>query len=66
MRTYNGGHAAVGTQLCPYSTSRAERAAILAREAEVRKWRKQLPRKRTPEYAKHGPVTVIDMSGVPC
>lgn len=56
IQTANGGHAAVGTELCPFSTSREERGLILAREERVEAWRKSLPRKKKPAHEKAGPV----------
>ena len=62
IRTGNGGHAAVGTELCSFNTTRAERAAILEREERVAAWRKTLPRKRRPSHEKAGPVTWIQLA----
>lgn len=59
MRTSNGGRAAVGTELCKITTTRAEREAIEAREARVKEWRRSLPKRRKPEHEKAGPVTWI-------
>lgn len=61
MRTANGGRAAVGTELDYSNTTRAERAAILEREASVKAWRKTLPKRRKPEHEKAGPVTWISL-----
>lgn len=59
MRTQNGGHAAVGTQLCLHSTTREERACILAREARLKEQRSKLPRRRKPEHERPGPVAWV-------
>jgi hypothetical protein len=59
IRTGNGGHAAVGTELCPFSTTRQERAAILEREERVAAWRKTLPKRKRPEHTKPGPVSWV-------
>lgn len=64
MRTANGGRAAVGLELCPYTTTRDERAAIKEREAELRKWRRSLPKRKPRADQLPGPVTIIDMRGV--
>jgi len=58
--TGNGGFAAVGTELDPVTTTREERLAILAREERLREQRKAWRvRRKTPEYMKPGPVTLI-------
>lgn len=59
MRTSNGGRAAVGTELDYHSTTAAERAAILEREAQLRAWRKTLPKRKRPAHEKPGPITWI-------
>lgn len=59
MKTANGGHAAVGTELCRYSTTKEERAFILEREARLKEQRRSLPRKRKPEHEKPGPLTWV-------
>lgn len=64
MRTFNGGRAAVGTQLCTRSTTAAEREYILLREQIAKEFRKGLPRRKRPEHEKPGPITIIDMRGV--
>lgn len=64
LKTANGGFAAVGSELDYTNTTRAERAAILDREARSAARRKALPRKRKPDYMKPGPVLHIDMRGV--
>jgi len=61
VRTSNGGRAAVGTELCTYSTTRAERQGILAREATIKAERAARPRKKRPEHTKPGPVTFIQL-----
>jgi hypothetical protein len=62
IRTHNSGHVAVGTELDFETTTAAERAAILEREARLKQWRKSLPRRRKPMHEKPGPVTWITMS----
>lgn len=62
IRTANGGHVAVGTELCLKSTTAAERAAILDREERVRAWRKTLPRRKKPEHTKPGPISIISFA----
>lgn len=52
----------MGTELCPHSTTHAQRQGILAREALLKEWRKSLPRKKKPDYMKPGPVTHIQLS----
>lgn len=59
IRTSNGGHVAVGDELCPFNTTAAERAAILDRESRVKAWRRSLPKRKRPEHEKPGPVTWI-------
>lgn len=61
IQTHNGGHVAVGTELCVHSTTREERQLILEREAKVAVWRKSLPRKRKPAHEKAGPITWIQL-----
>lgn len=61
MLTANGGRAAVGTELCPYSTTREEREAILKREAALREWRASLPKRKVPAHELPGPVTIIQL-----
>jgi len=56
IQTHNGGHVAVGTELCVFSTTREERQRVLEREARVAVWRKSLPRKKKPAHEKAGPV----------
>lgn len=56
VQTHNGGHAAVGTELCKYSTSQEERALILEREARVAAWRKSLPKRKRPAHELPGPI----------
>lgn len=56
IMTARGGIAAVGTELCVYNTTAAERAAILEREERVRAWRRTLPRRKKPEYTKPSAV----------
>lgn len=62
IMTARGGIAAVGTDLCHYSTTAAERAAILEREERVRAWRRTLPRRKKPEYMKPGPISIISFT----
>lgn len=59
MRTSNGGRAAVGTALCPYSTTKEERAYILDREARLKEQRRGMPRRKKPEHEKPGPLTWV-------
>lgn len=61
VRTANGGIAANGNELCPYSTTKAERDGILAREARLKEWRAALPRKKRPAHEKPGPITHIQL-----
>lgn len=61
IATANGGRAAVGTELCTRSTTKEERAYILDREAKAKAYRKSLPRRRTPEHEKPGPITWIQL-----
>lgn len=61
MLTANGGRAAVGTELCPYSTTAAERAAIIEREARLKAWRATLPKRKVPQHELPGPVTIINL-----
>lgn len=61
MRTSNGGRAAVGTELDYSNTTRAERAAILEREASLKAWRKTLPKRRRPEHEKPGPIVWVQL-----
>lgn len=61
IATANGGRAAVGTELCRYSTTKEERAYILEREAKAKEYRRSLPRKRKPEHEKPGPLTWIQL-----
>lgn len=61
MQTVNGNRIAVGTELCPFSTNRAERAAILEREARVAAWRKTLPKRKRPAHEKPGPVSWVQL-----
>ena len=64
--TANGGRAAVGTELCYHSTTRAERNAILEREQRLKEWRRTLPKRKRPVHELPGPVTIIDMRFFPC
>lgn len=61
VRTHNGGHVAVGTDLCSYSTTQQERALIIEREQRVAVWRKSLPKRRKPAHEKAGPVSWISL-----
>lgn len=61
LRTHNGGHVAVGTELCSYSTTREERELIIAREERVAAWRKTLPRRKRPIWEEPGAVTWIQL-----
>ena len=51
----------MGTELCPYSTTREEREAILEREASLREWRASLPKRKVPAHELPGPVTIIQL-----
>lgn len=59
IRTNNGGHVAVGMDMDYASTTAAERAGILDREARLKEWRKTLPRRRKPAHEKAGPVSWV-------
>lgn len=61
IRTANGGRAACGLELDHENTTRAERLAILEREARLKEWRRSLPRKKKPESMRPGPVTIIQL-----
>lgn len=61
IQTSNGGHVAVGTELCSYNTTREERQLILEREARVEAWRKSLPRKKKPAHEKAGPLVWVQL-----
>lgn len=61
VRTNNGGHVAVGTELCLYSTTREERRLILEREQRVAEWRKSLPKRKQPEHEKPGPLVWVQL-----
>lgn len=59
ISTDNGGHAAVGTELCKYSTTHEERELILAREERVAAWRKSLPKRKRPAHELPGPISWV-------
>lgn len=61
IQTHNGGHVAVGTELCLYSTSLEERQLILEREQRVAAWRKSLPKRTKPEHEKPGPISWVEL-----
>ncbi len=61
IQTANGGHVAVGTELCSYNTTREERSLILEREERVAAWRKTLPKRKRPEHEKPGPVSWVQL-----
>lgn len=61
LQTHNGGHAAVGTELCSYNTTREEHQLILEREQRVAAWRKSLPKRKRPAHEKAGPVHWIQL-----
>jgi hypothetical protein len=54
--THNGGRAAVATEFDLHSTTRAERAAIMAQEEKARKYTRSLPKRRKPAHEKPGPI----------
>ncbi|BEQ12864.1 hypothetical protein Ep4_005 [Pseudomonas phage Ep4] len=59
LRTNNGGWASVGTEFDYSNTTRAERTAVLEREARLSAWRKTLPKRKKPAHEKAGPVAWI-------
>ena len=59
MKTANGGHAAVGTELCRYSTTKQERDSILRMEAAAKEYTRSLPKRRKPAHEKPGPITWV-------
>lgn len=61
IQTHNGGHVAVGTELCSYNTTMEERQLILEREQRVAEWRKSLPKRKRPVHEKAGPVSWIQL-----
>jgi len=63
IKTANGGRAAVGTELCRYSTTREQRAYILELEQKAAEVRRKLPKRRKPEHEKPGPVTWVQLQG---
>lgn len=61
IRTANGGRADVGTEFDMRSTTQAERNLIMDREAKVAAWRKTLPKRKTPEHEKPGPIIWVQL-----
>lgn len=61
IATSNGGRAAVGKEFDYTNTTRAERAAVLARETRLKEWRKSLPKRKRPAHEKPGPLTWIQV-----
>jgi hypothetical protein len=56
IQTHNGGRAAVATEFDMHSTTRSQRAAIVAQEERARAYTRTLPKRRTPEHERAGPV----------